>query len=80
GTRPVQSVLVEAGPGLASALLEADLVDRLHLFIAPKLLGEGVPAFRVSGPDRIADARRWPETHWETVGQDALFTAYRRTF
>jgi diaminohydroxyphosphoribosylaminopyrimidine deaminase / 5-amino-6-(5-phosphoribosylamino)uracil reductase len=80
GVRPVQSVLVEAGPGLASALLAADLVDRLLVFVAPTLLGDGLRAFTLPGPDRMDDARRWPETRWETVGDDVLFTAYRRTF
>lgn len=77
GVRPVQSLLVEAGPGLASALVAADLVDRLLVFVAPKLLGAGVPAFQLPGPDRMDDARTWPETTWEPVGADVLFTAYR---
>ena len=77
---PMQSVLVEAGPHLASALVEADLVDRLHVFVAPKLLGEGLPALRLTGPDRMAHARAFAEGAWETVGADALFTGHRRSF
>lgn len=42
----VQSLLVEGGAGLASALVEAGLVDRLIIFQAPVVLGEGaLPAF-----------------------------------
>ena len=75
---PMQSLLVEAGPGLASALLAGDLVDRLHLFIAPKLVGEGIPAFRLPGVDRMADALVFAESAWQPVGEDVLFTGYRR--
>ena len=48
--RPLQSLLVEAGPGLATALFQADLVDRFFLFVAPKVLGGGVPTLDGLGP------------------------------
>lgn len=78
GGLPMQSLLVEAGPGLASALLAEDLVDRLYLFIAPKLTGEGIPSFRLPGVDRMADALTFVESAWEPVGGDVLFRGYRR--
>ena len=37
----VQSLLLEGGPTLAAAFLEQDLVDKLLVFVAPKLSGEG---------------------------------------
>ncbi|MBA3376985.1 MAG: bifunctional diaminohydroxyphosphoribosylaminopyrimidine deaminase/5-amino-6-(5-phosphoribosylamino)uracil reductase RibD [Actinobacteria bacterium] len=37
----VQSLLLEGGPTLAAAFLEQDLVDKLIVFVAPKLSGEG---------------------------------------
>ncbi len=50
-------VLVEAGPTLAGAFLEAQLVDELVLYIAPRLLGlEGRRAFRLPSPERLKDA------------------------
>ncbi len=76
---PVQSLLVEAGPRLASALLLHELADRLLAFVAPIWLGGGRPAFSLDPPDRMADAVRWPETEWTTFGSDALLTAYRHT-
>ncbi|HTG47057.1 MAG TPA: bifunctional diaminohydroxyphosphoribosylaminopyrimidine deaminase/5-amino-6-(5-phosphoribosylamino)uracil reductase RibD [Actinomycetota bacterium] len=39
GEREVQGVLVEAGANLAWALLREDLVDRIVLYVAPKVLG-----------------------------------------
>jgi len=44
--RGIQSLLVEGGASLTSAILEEDLVDRVILFQAPILLGQGsLPAF-----------------------------------
>ena len=37
----VQSFLLEGGPTLAAGFLEQDLVDKLLVFVAPKLAGEG---------------------------------------
>ena len=37
----VQSLLLEGGPTLATAFLEADLVDKLLVFVAPTLAGDG---------------------------------------
>ena len=37
----MQSLLLEGGPTLAAAFLEADLVDKLLLFVAPTLAGVG---------------------------------------
>ncbi len=75
---PLQSLFVEAGPGLATALLRQDLVDRLFLFVAPKLIGSGVPALAGLGIERLADALTFAEHTWEQVGADFLFRGYRR--
>jgi diaminohydroxyphosphoribosylaminopyrimidine deaminase/5-amino-6-(5-phosphoribosylamino)uracil reductase len=48
GKREVQDVLVEGGPTLAWSFVEAGLVDRVVLFLAPTLLG-GVDAPGVLG-------------------------------
>lgn len=37
----VQSLLLEGGPTLAAAFLEAELVDKLLVFVAPRLSGDG---------------------------------------
>lgn len=39
GRREILSVLLEAGPRLNAAALEADVVDKMFLFYAPKILG-----------------------------------------
>jgi len=69
----VQSLLLEGGPTLATAFLEAGLVDKLLVFVAPTLAGAG-PRFlgELSAPT--------PLTHLSVrpVGDDVLLEAYLR--
>jgi diaminohydroxyphosphoribosylaminopyrimidine deaminase/5-amino-6-(5-phosphoribosylamino)uracil reductase len=54
--RGLSDLLVEGGGGLSAALLREDLVDELHWFVAPRLLGaDGVAAL---GPLGIAELSR----------------------
>lgn len=73
----VQSILVEAGPGLATALLREHLADRLRWFVAPKLVGTGRQATGTLGIDAMSDALAFARPVWETVGPDALLSAWR---
>lgn len=74
GTRDVQSILVEGGPTVAGALLEAGLVDRLAWIVAPIVIGgDAAPAaVRGEGADQIADAARIPQPRVERLGDDVL--------
>ncbi|HHP7239184.1 bifunctional diaminohydroxyphosphoribosylaminopyrimidine deaminase/5-amino-6-(5-phosphoribosylamino)uracil reductase RibD [Longibacter sp.] len=76
--RPVQSLLVEAGPGLSTALFQQDLVDRYFCFIAPKVSGQGTPVTGELGTREMRDALTFAETRWEPIGEDMLLRAYRR--
>ncbi|MDX1418982.1 MAG: bifunctional diaminohydroxyphosphoribosylaminopyrimidine deaminase/5-amino-6-(5-phosphoribosylamino)uracil reductase RibD [Rubricoccaceae bacterium] len=78
GARPVQSVLAETGPGLATALLRQDLADRLFVFIAPKVIGRGTPAVESLGAERMAAARMCTEATWEPLDPDVLFRGWLR--
>jgi diaminohydroxyphosphoribosylaminopyrimidine deaminase/5-amino-6-(5-phosphoribosylamino)uracil reductase len=72
----LQSVLVEGGATLGTALVREGLVDELALFVAPKLLGApGRPWLEGLGVSRMADA--WPveDLSVERVGEDFLFRA-----
>lgn len=76
--RPLQSILVEGGAGIAASLLRSDLVDRLFLFVAPKLLGVGPLSIDGIGLSELEDAYVFEEYEWERVGEDMLFKGYRR--
>lgn len=68
----IHSVLCEGGGRLASSLLEEERVQRIYLFLAPRVLGpEGVPAF--PGPFAPETWKRWRALETDrTFGRDAL--------
>lgn len=64
-------VLVEGGGELAAALLAAGLVDEMHWFAAPRLLGgDGLPALAGLGVRRLARAPELEELRVRRVGRD----------
>jgi diaminohydroxyphosphoribosylaminopyrimidine deaminase/5-amino-6-(5-phosphoribosylamino)uracil reductase len=67
----VQSLLLEGGPKLAESFLRADLVDKLLLFVAPKLAGEG-PGLVEALQAPVALTRL--SAH--QVGEDVLLSGY----
>jgi diaminohydroxyphosphoribosylaminopyrimidine deaminase/5-amino-6-(5-phosphoribosylamino)uracil reductase len=71
GRENVQSLLVEGGPTLAGAFFRAGLVDKLLVFVAPKLGGEG-PGLVAALPEPMTLTR----LSARPVGQDVLLTAY----
>ncbi|MFL5960472.1 MAG: bifunctional diaminohydroxyphosphoribosylaminopyrimidine deaminase/5-amino-6-(5-phosphoribosylamino)uracil reductase RibD [Gaiellaceae bacterium] len=67
----VQSLLLEGGPTLATAFLAAGLVDKLLLFVAPVLAGEGPYVFgELAAPLELLHLRGEPS------GEDVLLEAY----
>lgn len=69
----ITRVLVEGGAMLATAFLREGLVDRLHLFTAPLLIGaDGYPATYSLAVGRLADARRWRRVDERWLGPDRL--------
>jgi diaminohydroxyphosphoribosylaminopyrimidine deaminase/5-amino-6-(5-phosphoribosylamino)uracil reductase len=67
----VQSLLLEGGPTLAAAFLEDDLVDKLLVFIAPRLSGEG-PGMLEGLPAGLELTRM----EARPIGEDVLIQAY----
>lgn len=68
GLGDVNDLLVEGGAGAASAFLAEDLVDRLLIYRAPILIGEGRQSLGYIGLTALADAHG----RWELVGHEAL--------
>jgi diaminohydroxyphosphoribosylaminopyrimidine deaminase / 5-amino-6-(5-phosphoribosylamino)uracil reductase len=76
--RGVRSVLLEGGPTLAGAFLGAGLVDKVIGYVAPKLLGAGLPALVDAGVTTIAEAIDLDFTDIAQIGPDLRFTASLR--
>jgi diaminohydroxyphosphoribosylaminopyrimidine deaminase/5-amino-6-(5-phosphoribosylamino)uracil reductase len=65
-------VFVEGGGVTVSAFLEASLLDRLQMAIAPLIIGDGRPAIRVPARANLRDCLR-PRYRVFRMGGDVLF-------
>lgn len=69
----VNDLLVEGGSATATAFLAADLVDRILIYRAPIIVGEGKSSFGYVGLEAIADAHgRWSPRDARALGIDRL--------
>lgn len=74
--RGVQSVFVEGGPTIASAFLQAGLVDDVLVYIAPTLIGGPRLALTDIGVSTITDQRRLAVASVDRLGDDLLVVAH----
>lgn len=64
-------ILLETGATLAGAMLNAELIDEMHLFVAPTLLGgEARPLFALPGLERMAQQRPLRIDDIRSIGRD----------
>jgi len=80
GELGITSVLLEGGPKLAGAFLDAGEVDELRIFLAPVLIGAHAARdpFEGRGSETIAEALRVPTPDVTRVGDDLLLTSRLR--
>lgn len=71
--RGLRRILVEGGAWTVSQFINADAVDRLHVMVAPMLLGSGKPGIALRPLVRLADARRPPTRIFPLADGDVLF-------
>jgi riboflavin-specific deaminase-like protein len=70
--RGCSRVFVEGGGVTVSMFLEANLLDRLHVAVAPLLIGDGRPAIRLAPRASLGDCDR-PSYRVFRMGGDVLF-------
>jgi diaminohydroxyphosphoribosylaminopyrimidine deaminase / 5-amino-6-(5-phosphoribosylamino)uracil reductase len=77
GKEGFSSILLEGGPRLAGAFMDAGEVDEVRLFLAPLVLGGRSARDPVAGEgvEAIADAVRALTLECERVGEDLLVSA-----
>jgi diaminohydroxyphosphoribosylaminopyrimidine deaminase / 5-amino-6-(5-phosphoribosylamino)uracil reductase len=80
GALGVDSALLEGGPHLAGAFLDAGEIDEIRLFLAPLLLGGSAARDPLEGKGvaRISEALRALSFDCERVGEDLLVSARLR--
>jgi len=74
--RECRVVLVEGGATVTTAFLAAGLVDEVHAYIAPAILGAGTSAVGYLGIGTMADALRGADVTATALGADTLITAH----
>jgi diaminohydroxyphosphoribosylaminopyrimidine deaminase/5-amino-6-(5-phosphoribosylamino)uracil reductase len=70
--RQCHRIFVEGGGVTVSSFLEAGLLDRLQVAIAPLIIGSGRPAIRLPPPGTLADCAR-PQHRVFRMGGDIFF-------
>jgi diaminohydroxyphosphoribosylaminopyrimidine deaminase / 5-amino-6-(5-phosphoribosylamino)uracil reductase len=80
GKQHITSVLVEGGSSLNAHSLEDGIVDKLMLFIAPKMIGgkNSYPAVGGKTFRRLEDAYRLQNMRIRRIGDDILIEGYVR--
>src|SRR5215207_6521977 len=80
GAAGISSILLEGGPRLAGAFLDAGEVDEIRLFIAPVVVGgsSARDPLEGEGVERIAEATRALALEVEQIGGDVLVSARMR--
>jgi len=80
GSREIQSLLLEGGPHVAGAFLEASEIDEVRIFIAPFLIGgrEAKSTIEGLGVQQIASASRATAVEVDRIEDDVLVTARLR--
>lgn len=75
----VQALYLEGGAEAAASFLAEDLVDEIHLYRAPIVIGRGRSALGDIGLEALEDAHgRWALAETRQLGSDT-FTSYVRT-
>jgi riboflavin biosynthesis pyrimidine reductase len=73
----LKRIFVEGGGVTVSQFLEAGALDRLHVCIAPMIIGSGRPAFRLPEVDNLGDCIYLDVQHFSS-GADLLFDCQLR--
>jgi diaminohydroxyphosphoribosylaminopyrimidine deaminase/5-amino-6-(5-phosphoribosylamino)uracil reductase len=77
--RGVNELHLEAGYGLNGSFLQANLVDEIVQYIAPRFLGPGQGLFRLPELDALPPYATWAIQSFEQIGQDLRITWVRNT-
>lgn len=78
GEREVTSVMIEGGEGIFTSAIEAGIVDKFLLFVAPLLVGgKTAPSlFGGTGIDAVGQALHLHRVRIEQLGEDVLIEGY----
>ena len=73
GKRGIASVMVEGGSDIITSLLKANLVDKMIILTAPKIMGKGLEAIGDLGVSKIKDTIKFSSFKTMRKGDDFVF-------
>jgi diaminohydroxyphosphoribosylaminopyrimidine deaminase/5-amino-6-(5-phosphoribosylamino)uracil reductase len=76
GMEKIASILVEGGSGITTSFLAHKLVDKIHVFTAPIILGSGLPSVGEIGLNRLDRAITIRDARYKKVGTDTWTSGY----
>jgi diaminohydroxyphosphoribosylaminopyrimidine deaminase/5-amino-6-(5-phosphoribosylamino)uracil reductase len=78
GEMSIMSLLVEGGSTIMGSFIRERLINKFHIFKAPKILGggDGIPMAQGSGPLEMGQALGLKNVSMKRFGDDFLFTGY----
>ncbi len=76
GNHEITSVMIEGGSQLNSSAIKAGIVDKILIFAAPKLIGNGIAAVGSLGVKKIDKAINLKSTVTRKIGNDTLIEGY----
>lgn len=74
----ITSVLIEGGAQVIGSALKQNVVDKMHIYIAPKILGDERALSSVTGnkPKTLRQAVRLKKVSYLPIGEDLMVTGY----
>jgi len=76
GERKITSVLIEGGGTMVGEALARNLVDKMMIYTAPKIMGEGIQAVSGFSPKTLANMIHLKEVSSDKIGEDILIQGY----
>lgn len=76
GAREITTVLIEGGGDILGQALDAGVIDRVQIYLAPRLTGGPTRAFAGTGASSTAEAPRLRDVQFERIGSDICISGY----
>ena len=76
GDKQVSSLLIEGGGIMVGEALERNLVDKMMIYTAPKIMGEGLPSVRGLNSRSLNEMVHLKDMSFDKIGEDILIQGY----
>ena len=78
GEKEVTSLLIEGGGAVVGDALQRNLVDKMMIYMAPSIMGEGLQSVRGLKSKTLSEMVHLKEMSFDKIGKDILIQGYSR--